>query len=315
MAARRWYAHITGLTVDAFAAINPFQWLTSDANGTITQTDVTPSRVVVTDSNGLPMANASLTSGRIVRADGTGSLTSNDALTASRVMVSDASGFPASATLTSANLENVAHTVSDTSSIDLTLSSGTLSADVKSGGVSLSMLAGGTGAWVYISSSTANNQATLSFTGLSTYDAYKVVMYDVASGNDAVSFLMRASTDNGSTYPSTASYGWSSAAIAPTGVVAGGSTGDTSVQLAGNLGNAATTEAISGEFTMIHRGSGSTVSRFLFDGSARTAAPTYVRFTGCGSYNVGDDVNAVVFFMSAGNILRGTFRLYGLRES
>lgn len=316
MAARRWYAHLTGLTVDAFAAILPYQWLTSDGDGVITQTDVTASRVVVTDSNGLPSANASLTSGRIVRADGTGSLTSNAALTASRAMVSDASGFPASATLTSANLENVAHTVSDTSSIDLTLSSGTLSADVKSGGVSLGMLAGGTGGWVYISSATASSSASITFTGLSTYDAYKVVTYDVASASDAVNFLLRTSTDNGSTYVSTASYNWSAIAVNTAGAVVGaGGSGATSIQLASSMGNASTTEAGSGVLTMIHRGSGSTVSRFLFEFAYRNSASDTLWYNMGGTYNVGAAVNALQFLMSSGNISRGTFRLYGLRES
>jgi hypothetical protein len=34
-----------------------------------------------------------------------------------------------------------------------------------------------------------------------------------------------------------------------------------------------------------------------------------------GTYNVGAAVNALQFLMSSGNISRGTFRLYGLKES
>lgn len=303
---------------------------------------LTASRALATDSNGTPVAatttsteldyvngvtsaiqtqiNTKLantgTARRLVIADGSGNRGDHSAITASRAMVSDSNGTPTHATLTSANLENVAHTVSDTTSIDLTLSSGTLSADVKTSGVSLTMLAGGTGSWVYVSTQTASGSATINFTGLTTYDAYKVVMYNVSSANDAVNFLWRASTDNGSTYDTAANYGWSAWAVdgAGTGVGAG-STGDTSVRLAGSMGNADTTEAGSGIFYLIHRGSGSTVSRVMVDFAYRNSTPTYITFRGSGSYNVGNDVDAIRFLMSAGNIATGTFRLYGMRES
>jgi hypothetical protein len=376
VAARRWYAHLTDIALSALASVTAYRWITSDSTGALQATAVTASRIVASDSNGLPTANASLTSGRLVRADGTGSLTSNAALTASRLMVSDGSGFPASnqsltnnrlvysdaagsvasnaaltqnrvvigdanglptpaaaitasralisdangvpthSSLTSANLANVAHTVSDTSSIDLTLSSGTLSADVKSGGVSLAMLAGGTGSWVFVTSATASGSASITFTDLTTYDAYKVVMYDVASANDAVNLLWRASVNNGSSYDATANYGWAAVSVDSAGTVLGaGSGGDTSIRLAGTMGNADTTEAGSGIFYLIHRGSGSTVSRIRSDFAYRSSVPSYINFSCGGSYNVGNDVDAMQFLMSAGNISRGSFRLYGLRQS
>lgn len=169
---------------------------------------------------------------------------------------------------------------------------------------------------VYVSSVTASASPTVVFTGLSTYDVYTIVLSDVASANDAVNLLLRVSTDNGSSYVSSANYGWtgfSSDSAAAT--AAAGSGGATSMQLMASMGNADASEAGSGVVQLVHRGSGSSVSRFLFDFSYRGSVPTYFRSVGSGSYNVGAAVNALQFFMSAGNIARGTFRLYGLKES
>lgn len=301
----------------------------SDSSGVLaSNAALTASRLVSSSGTGALASNDSLTTNRLTYADGAGSLASNDALTQNRVvigdadglptpaaaitgsraLISDANGVPTHATLTSANLENVVHTVSDTTTVDLTKSSGTLSADVNRTPTALG--------YVYISSVTASSSASVTFTGLSTYDVYMVTICDVQPATDNVQFVWRASTDNGSSYISAASYNWAAAAVgsAATFVGAAGS-GDTSVRLAGAMGNADNTEAGSFEFRLIHRGSGSSVSRVISQGTYRSAGADTLFYNVGGTYNAGAAVNAIQFLMSSGNITRGTFRLYGLKES
>jgi hypothetical protein len=131
------------------------RFIISNGSGSVTTSAVTASRIVATDSNGLPTANASLTSNRMVYSDGNGSIASAGALTqnrvvtadvngivssaaaitASRALISDANGVPTHSTLTSANLANAACTVTDSNRIDLTLSGNDLTADLKNGSV------------------------------------------------------------------------------------------------------------------------------------------------------------------------------------
>ena len=69
---------------------------------------------------------------------------------------------------------------------------------------------GAAGDLVKISSSTASASSSIAFTGLSsTYIAYILFYFNVAPATNAVTMLLRTSTDNGSSYDSGSSdYGW-----------------------------------------------------------------------------------------------------------
>lgn len=134
----------TGVLAD-LAAITANRVVITDSNGLpIASSALTASRLLVSDVSGFPASRAALTANRIVQTGADGLLTENAAITASRALASDGSGFlTASATtatelgfisgLTSAvqpQLDTKTDTVTDTATVDLTKSSTTLSADV-----------------------------------------------------------------------------------------------------------------------------------------------------------------------------------------
>src|SRR3989344_2129528 len=63
---------------------------------------------------------------------------------------------------------------------------------------------------VLLSTATASNSASITFTGLSSaYSSYEIVAVDVLPATDSVSLFLRVSTDGGSTYKAGASdYDW-----------------------------------------------------------------------------------------------------------
>ena len=62
---------------------------------------------------------------------------------------------------------------------------------------------GGSGSFVFISGQTASNSSSLDFTGLSTtYMGYLAVFVSIRAATDGAEFIMRTSTDNGSSFNS-----------------------------------------------------------------------------------------------------------------
>lgn len=166
------------------------------------------------------------------------------------------------------------------------------------------------GSFVLISTATASSSATIDFTGLSsTYFAYVVYMSNVVPVTNSVNFIMRTSTNNGSSYDSGASdYKYvgsrTSYSGGPTPSITG-SVGDSSIEIYPAMSNTSTN---AGSFCLtIYNPSLANTGRISWEGTASTSD----RY-GSGIRDTAADIDAIRFLMSSGNISTGTFKLYGI---
>jgi hypothetical protein len=173
-----------------------------------------------------------------------------------------------------------------------------------------------------ISSQTASNSASISFTsGLtSTYKAYKFVFVDINPVTDSVNFQFNMSTDGGSSYnvTKTSSAFWTYNDEANTETTLSYQTGrdlaqSTAVQpISASAGNGADESTVG--------------SMILFNPSSTTYVKHFISQTNCyeqGSYTIGvfvagygnttSAINAVQFTFASGNIDAGTIYLYGIK--
>jgi len=170
---------------------------------------------------------------------------------------------------------------------------------------------------VLISSSTASASATINFTGLtSSYSKYIVVITDLIPATDNTSLLFRTSTDGGSSYDSGATdYEHTRLASVSTasGATTGESTGDTSIVLSAQVGNAAG-ESFNATLTLYNPSSTvKTLAAWTASNVRQDSAASNT--IGTGYRDSAADVDAIRFLMSSGNITSGTFYLYGLTNS
>ncbi len=173
----------------------------------------------------------------------------------------------------------------------------------------------GAAGWVLISTGTANNSTSIDFTGLSTtYSAYKIVYYNVYPANNSTTLLYRVSTDNGSTFETTA-YMYSGMAQSTGSYVAVSSTSDGSVPITagGGMTNLGVQYTSSGEVTIFNPAGTQQPHAMLWSTSYRSpTARNPVFSTGQGYWNSSTAVNAIRFLFDSGNITGGTFKLYGI---
>lgn len=173
----------------------------------------------------------------------------------------------------------------------------------------------------FISSQTANDSASISFTtGLtSTYKAYKFVFSNIHPRTDNVIFQFNLSTDSGSNYNVTKTTTHFMAQMKEDGsdpsvgyVAAQDLAQSTSFQnLRDQLGNGAD-ESLSGILTLFNPASTTYVKHFI----ARVNSYVYVDYTNddyiAGYGNTTSAVNAIQFKMSSGN-MDGVIYLYGIK--
>ena len=174
-----------------------------------------------------------------------------------------------------------------------------------------------TGGLVFISGVTLSNVASVSFTGIdSTYETYVFMLNNVVPASDGVQLLMRTSTDGGSSFDSTSGdYDQRSASINNSGTFE--STGSTSADAMGlnqggsNLGSASG-ESVSSVVYLFQPSNSSLFTTMSYtgiaiynDGSARTQF-------GSGGRMATEDVDAVQFLMSSGNLESGEINMYGV---
>lgn len=169
----------------------------------------------------------------------------------------------------------------------------------------------------FIATATASSSAAIAFTGLSsTYIAYKVIMTNVVSANDAVELYLRTSTNGGSSYDAGASdYAWgfvfntlNTATVATT---VGADEADDSITIFNSFGTGAN-ESGAIEVTIFNP-SAAAFCRVNWSGLVTASDAGHYNVTGAGARLAAADVDAIQFIMSAGNIASGEFRLYGLR--
>lgn len=170
----------------------------------------------------------------------------------------------------------------------------------------------------FISSAVASSSASVIFTGLSsTYDKYVVIGTDILPATDTVSFYIRVSEDNGSSFKSGAgNYGW--AQFITTDVPSNSSSGNASDTQITVFTVASNNTARPLAFEAgLYKFSGTSHGKLIqTDSVQRNIGPNAVRWAGMGNY-IGSNnaVNAIQFLFSSGNIASGTFRLYGIVNS
>lgn len=168
-------------------------------------------------------------------------------------------------------------------------------------------------ACVKISTQTASSSATINFTGLtSEFSQYIVIISDLAPATDAVDFLMRTSTNGGSTYDAGATdYGYALSTLNDAGTA--GSTfaaSDTAIILGTGLGNAA--NEINTFNIYIFNPSAANNCHIRYEGTQVNTTSNLRTASGAGRRKATADVDAIRFLMSSGNITSGKFTLYGL---
>jgi len=198
----------------------------------------------------------------------------------------------------------------------------TSSAITNSSVTGITVLANAADGITFISSQTANNSASISFTsGLtSTYKAYKFVFVNIKPATDNVSFDFNMSTDSGSNYnvTKTTTYFWTYHDEADTLTAFQYETDKDLAQSTGyqNLmvsqGNG-TDESISGSLNLFNPASTTYVKHFISSFNGYSFHNFTVNSYVAGYGNTTSAVNAIRFQMSSGNISAGTIYLYGIK--
>jgi len=171
-----------------------------------------------------------------------------------------------------------------------------------------------------ISSQTASNSASISFTsGLnSTYKAYKFVFVNIHPRTDSVDFTFNLSTDSGSNYnvtkTSSAHHAYhdeadTNTALLYLGIGLAQSTGFQTMRA--ELGNGAD-ENTSGTLQLFNPSSTTYVKHYMVNTSAYTYHNYNTNTFVAGYGNTTSAVNAIQFKMSSGNF-DGTIYLYGIK--
>lgn len=173
-----------------------------------------------------------------------------------------------------------------------------------------------------LATATASSSSTLDFESLITsdYGAYDFVIRRLRPATDAANLLMRTSTNNGSSYDSSASnYGYNgtlhslSGASSPTY----GSTGDTAIELngqqsGGGVGNLSS-EGIDGVVTLVNPLNATARKCITFNMQYQTTLGEQILLIGGGTRLTTSDIDAVRFQFSSGNITSGSIDMYGRR--
>jgi hypothetical protein len=185
----------------------------------------------------------------------------------------------------------------------------------------ITVLANASDGITLISSQTASNSASISFTtGIdSTYKAYKFVFVNMNPATDDVSFRFNMSTDAGSNYnvTKTTTAFYASHDEADTGTSLTYWTGGDQAQstdfhiLANAIGNGAD-ESASGSLILFNPSSTTYVKHFISNLNTYVSDNTNIIFYMAGYGNTTSAVNAIRFQMSAGNF-DGTIYLYGIK--
>jgi hypothetical protein len=180
-----------------------------------------------------------------------------------------------------------------------------------------------TGNMVLISSQTANNSASISFTtGIdSTYKEYQFWFIEIHPRTDSVDFLFNMSTDSGSNYNVTKTStifgayqiesGSSSALSYDTSSDLAQSTAFQELNTSGQIGSGAD-ESTGGVLTLFNPASTTYVKHFIARLNYYNFADYTVESLIAGYGNTTSAVNAVQFKMSSGNF-DGTILMYGIK--
>jgi len=185
----------------------------------------------------------------------------------------------------------------------------------------ITVLANAADGITFISSQTASNSASISFTsGLdSTYKAYKFVCTSIHPRTDDVSFDFNMSTDSGSNYnvtkTTTAFYAYHNETGADFELAYGADydlAQSTSFQKIFSLIGNGADESTSGTLTIFNPSSTTYVKHFIARGNVYNRANYTTEWHTAGYGNTTSAINAIRFQMSSGNF-DGTIYMYGIK--
>ncbi len=151
-------------------------------------------------------------------------------------------------------------------------------------------------------------------TNYTTFRAIKFVLTSVGPVSTDATLRARFSTNGGSTYISGASaYAWTRYELSDTDSVPGSTvdSADSEISLTTAVG---ASNACNITATLFDQTSTGIKKRLRFEGDAIDSSGSLTSVMGSGVYNTAsDDVDAVRFLFSAGNISYGSYAVYGLR--
>lgn len=198
----------------------------------------------------------------------------------------------------------------------------TSSAITNSSVTGITVLANASDGITFISSQTASNSASISFTsGLtSTYKAYKFVFSNINPATDNAEFEFNMSTDSGSNYNVTKTTTYFQAYHAEGDAEAGleyrpnndldQSTSFQTLYL--DLGNGAD-ETYSGTLTLFNPSSTTYVKHFIINSNGYNGTDYSQNTIVAGYGNTTSAINAIRFQMNSGNLTAGKIYLYGIK--
>ena len=165
------------------------------------------------------------------------------------------------------------------------------------------------GATVLISTQTASNSASLSWTGLTGYNNYMLVFNAIRNVNDATTNLVQVGTGAGPTY-TTSSYTAAPGLRIPAGLTILEENSSSGVKMADESVNTGSVTYLSGQLSLCNF---TNTQPFVATGAAvyfRDAR--YITQFIAGSLSTGSVYTAIRIIATSGNISSGTASLYGI---
>jgi len=170
---------------------------------------------------------------------------------------------------------------------------------------------------VYLGQMVASGSTSLAFTSLmsSTYEDYVVSFNHIIPATNSVDFYMVTSTDNGASYGTS----YSSAADTrdtSTTITNIGGDAQTTMKIATSQSNSSD-QGLCGSLNIFNISNTSGWKNFtwLVTGHVTGSTSGIRRCVGSGCNNNINDIDAIKFAFSSGNITSGTIRLYGVQKS
>jgi hypothetical protein len=197
----------------------------------------------------------------------------------------------------------------------------TSSAIANSSVTGITVLANATDGITLISSQTASNSASISFTsGLtSTYKAYKFVLVNIHARTNTANFSFNLSTDSGSNYnvtkTSTFIYNLHNEDDSATALAFNSDPAlaqETGFQRLNDYNSSDSDAGISGTLTLFNPASTTYVKHWISRTQANRAEPLSENTLTAGYGNTTSAINAIQFKMSSGN-MDGTIYMYGIK--
>lgn len=177
---------------------------------------------------------------------------------------------------------------------------------------------GGGGGLVLLEQHTAAASATLDFTACisATYDEYIIEIVGLVPATDGQNFLMRMSTNGGSTYDASGIYSWAAQSSNRFGQANSGNDGTaTAIQMNHSALDNIATHGINGTIRLFSPGSTTLYTSIRgMDAHLASDGTTIESGNSSGFYRSLTAVDAFRFLMTAGNFASGTIRVYGVEK-